>query len=390
VGTATWTPPAEGAWWIRAESSGASSLRSIWDLPIVVAHSGGPQLFWGDLHWHTNVTDGSRSPREGYHYARHVAGLDFTACLDHDFTRFHGCLDAESWRDQVHLARETHDPPAFVTLVGYEWTWGGGDRSVYFRGDDGVFLPVTSYPTPEALWAALPEGQAITVPHHPVGGRLAPPVDWDHHDARFQKSVEIYSMHGDAEKEETPLGAKPREGRDQRLVERKGNVQRALARGIDFGFIASSDHHLAAPGSPVRVGNLAIPAGPGLCGAWLPENSREAVFDAIADGRTYGTTGPRIRIELTPAWDESGRLQAVDGFVVGSAELEEVAWVGVHDTETGKMPELGKVATSGRVARFHWTPPAESSDLRSVYLRVVQKDQNRGWASPIWMKLPVD
>jgi hypothetical protein len=214
-------------------------------------------------------------------------------------------------------------------------------------------------------------------------------VDWDHHDARFQKAVEIYSMHGDAEKEETPLGAKPRnEGQDRKLVERLGNVQRAMARGIDFGFIASSDHHLAAPGSPVRIGNLSIPAGPGLCGAWLSANSREEVFDAIAQGRTYGTTGPRIRIELKPKWDEGGRLEAVDGLVVGSAELDEVAWVGVQSSESAKMPELGTVRTGGRVARFHWTPPVGEQHLRSAYLRVVQNDHNRCWASPIWMKLP--
>ncbi len=387
VASAAWEPPRDGVWWIRAEVSAGTSnaLRSTWDLPIVVrATKDTPLLYWGDLHWHSNVTDGSRSPREGYHYARHLAGLDFTALLDHDFTGLQGCLDDASWEENVQLANEVHSPPEFVTLLGYEWTWGGGDRSVYFRGDRGTFFPVTSYETPEELWAALAEGDVVTVPHHPVGGNVAPPVDWDHHDPRFQKSVEIYSMHGDAEKEETPLGAKPRAGEENRkLVERQGNVQRAMARGIDFGFIASTDHHLAAPGSPVRVGNRTIPAGPGLCGVWLDELSRESVFDAVSSGGTYGTTGPRIRIELTPEWDGGGRLQGVECFVVGASELETVAWVGVRSTDTGRLPELGAVESKGRVARFRWTPPASEPDLRSVYLRVVQKDQNRGWASPI-------
>jgi hypothetical protein len=352
---------------------------------LVQAPSSSPRLLWGDLHWHSNVTDGSRSPREGYHYARHVAGLDFTARLDHDFTGYFGCLDEGSWQESVQLANELHDPPSFLSLVAYEWTHGGGDRSVYYRGASGPFLPVTEHSSPEALWAALAGHDAVTVPHHPAGGRIAPPVNWDHHDPRFQRSVEIYSMHGDAEKEETPLAAPGRPPLATPRVAHSGNVQRAMALGIDFGFIASSDHHLAAPGSPIRVGNRTIPAGPGLCGAWMSDRSREEVFDAVAEGRTLGTTGPRIRIELRQERDAAGRLTRVEGLVVGAADLEAITWVGVRESDTGKLPDLESIAVQGRVARFDWKPPAEAEALRSVYLRVVQKDGNRAWASPIML-----
>jgi hypothetical protein len=164
-----------------------------------------------------------------------------------------------------------------------------------------------------------------------------------------------------------------------------GNVQRAMALGIDFGFIASTDHHLAAPGSPIRVGNRSIPAGPGLCGAWLAENSREEVFDAVAEGRTIGTTGPRIRIELRQERDAAGRLNAIEGLVVGAADFEEIVWVGVRESDSGKLPDLESIEASGRTARFRWLPPADDETLRSVYLRVVQKDGNRAWASPIML-----
>jgi hypothetical protein len=81
--------------------------------------------------------------------------------------------------------------------------------------------------------------------------------------------------------------------------------------------------------------------------------------------------------------DAAGRLTEVEGLVVGAAELDEVDWVGVRNSKERKLPELGSIAANGRVARFGWIPPDAIDDVRSVYLRVVLKDQNRGWASPI-------
>ena len=42
------------------------------------------RIFWGDLHGHSNLSDGTGTPEDYYRYARDVAALDVVALTDHD------------------------------------------------------------------------------------------------------------------------------------------------------------------------------------------------------------------------------------------------------------------------------------------------------------------
>lgn len=75
------------------------------------------------------------------------------------------------------------------------------------------------------------------------------------------------------------------------------------ANPFEFGFIGSTDAHDGTMGNvaesgPVARGELAgvrVNTNPGgLAGVWAEENSRDAIFDAIARRETFATSGPRI------------------------------------------------------------------------------------------------
>lgn len=49
--------------------------------------------------------------------------------------------------------------------------------------------------------------------------------------------------------------------------------------------------------------DVARPFNPGgLAGAWAPENTREAIWQAVRRGETWGTSGPRLRMRMVASW----------------------------------------------------------------------------------------
>ena len=83
--------------------------------PMVV--SAGPRILWGDLHGHSNFSDGTGTPEDYFRYARDVAGLDVAALTDHDHwgTPF---LDQhpEMWAEIQRQVQHFNEPGSFRDL----------------------------------------------------------------------------------------------------------------------------------------------------------------------------------------------------------------------------------------------------------------------------------
>jgi hypothetical protein len=54
---------------------------------------------------------------------------------------------------------------------------------------------------------------------------------------------------------------------------------------------------------------------PGATGVWAPENTREAIFDAIKSKETFGTSGPLIRVRFFGGWGYDAGLVEDKDFV---------------------------------------------------------------------------
>jgi hypothetical protein len=62
-----------------------------------------------------------------------------------------------------------------------------------------------------------------------------------------------------------------------------------LARGLRFGFVASTDDHLGYPGA----------YGEGIVGIWAEKLTPASLFEAIWNRRTYASTGERTLLDVT-------------------------------------------------------------------------------------------
>ena len=132
---------------------------------------------------------------------------------------------------------------------------------------------------------------------------------------------------------------------------------------LQIGVIAATDNHNANPGAVEEwdhrgsVGTISSPAvrrlsgsgrgdkpyqtllkfntSGGLAAVWAPENTREAIFDALARRETYATSGPRIGLRFYAGWD-------VDETMIDAAGL-------VQHLEASAVP-MGSVLATGQQA----------------------------------------
>ncbi len=373
----------------------------------------GPRLFWGDIHVHTALCDGSLDPVRFYPEARDSLGLDFAAITPHDtMDLFEPSGREEEWALVRDLQARFNEPGRFVTMLGYEWSDHlQGHRGVFYAPDE-PHPQLYSFVDRESdsvrkLEEQLRGHEALLIPHHTAWRRIFLPLlnwlkflrmkvpasyTWSGAENGQQRLVEIYSMHGSSERRRGPFpithgdppGWFPRFLRYDGSRGGRGNyVSEALASGLRLGLIAGSDRHDYAVDErwhPVDI----YPGG--LTAVIADELTPQSLWRSLWNRRVYGTTGARIIVELY-----------ADGLPMGS----EYACPGpprLHGGVIGTAPlrraELLRHDRRGYSVAWSAEGPAEASfdfrdhDLRGegfYYLRTEQVDGHCAWSSPIWI-----
>lgn len=78
---------------------------------------GGYTVYYGDLHNHSNVSDGTGSPATAYNYAKNTAKLDFFSLADHS-----GSITSTEWADIKNQANAYNQDGVFTAFYGFEWS----------------------------------------------------------------------------------------------------------------------------------------------------------------------------------------------------------------------------------------------------------------------------
>ena len=376
-------------------------LRAVSNPAPSLSDAGG-NIYFGEIHCHTGLSDGARSVDDLYTFARDMACLDFAAVSDHDSHLYGFGMFPGDWDIVREAAGRFYDPGRFVTLVGYEWTpveptRATGHHNVYFRGPSGPLFSSSESrsDTVAGLLEALRDwGEpALVIPHHPVACKNAAgrpeatlTVAWDAHDPTLVRLVEIYSKWGCSE-------VVPPEYRPLKFSAPGHSVQDGLNRGFRLGFTGGSDSHVAMPGGwfdEGTRGNLRYEQS-GLVAVYAAELTREAIFDALYERRCYATTGARIlldfRLDGQPmgqeiALSDAGAPRRIACRAVGAAAIERVEII--RNGEVWRTV----IGDGSPACTFGLEDPQPLRESAYYYARVIQRDDERAWSSPIWVDPP--
>ena len=348
-------------------------------------------IFWGEIHGHSELSDGNGTPDEHYTYARDVAMLDFAGLCDHDTTLED---NPERWEKAAAKARQYSLAGKFIAMLGYEGRVADDQKTEYF-GDINVYYLRDKEDMLEPLTRPVSPGIAkgkdvLLVPHTPLyGGDTQMGTHWKYVKSlppQVMPLVEIFSTHGNSEYYNCPRHV---------LWQMKGHsVLDALKQGFRLGFIGSSDYHEILTGSLLRIqdtprtiNNAHMQARCGLAAVRAEKLTREGIFRAMQDRRTYATSGIRAYVDFSINGHQMGTE-----FTVNSAVAPRRMKIAVAAPEIISKLEIvrnGEVIAD--LANGKWFVQATFTDKRRIpqhtfyYLRATTERTEFAWSSPIWI-----
>jgi len=306
------------------------------------------QLFWGDIHNHNAVGYAKGSLARSIDIAQeHLDFFAFTGHASwHDVPIMPGDrhkkwlngfdVHTKHWPTTRQLIKDATSD-TFVAFLGYEWHSSAfGDYHLIFPEDQpDLYLPDH---VDKLLDFAQAKG-ALAIPHH-VGYKLLwRGANWEYFRSDVTPVVEIFSEHGNcvSDRSPYPMIRHSNGGRHTR-----NTIHDQLARGLRFGFVASTDDHLGYPGA----------YGEGIVGVWAAQLTPAAIFEALRTRRTYASTGERTALEFT-----------LNGQPMGT-ELPATSHRALAITVVGQDSiDMIEVIRNGRVIQRHFPEDAITEPL---------------------------
>ncbi|MFC0505162.1 CehA/McbA family metallohydrolase [Micromonospora costi] len=326
----------------------------------------GTMLVHADMHNHTVMSDGDGSADAAFASMRE-AGLDVAALTDHATLFAIDGLSSSEWRTTADLANAANEPGQFTAIRGFEWSHPlQGHINVWNTSDFADLLRASSPGNLYDWLTGRPGGLASF--NHP--GRET---------GRFSN----FSFHAAARNQ--LVGLEMFNRTDDYLFEGWSSgmtspLVACLNAGWRPGLTGVTDEHGTTWG---------FHEGKGRSGLWVTENTRAAVFEAMAARRSFATRVSGLRVDATANGVRMGGvLNVTSADVRFLLDLDRSpAWDGkplriqVLRPGTSAPTVVDVIDTvNGRVTDF--TVPLNAADGTWVVLRVSDPSQPNGSPGP--------
>ena len=335
-------------------------------------------LYFGQLHSHTNLSDGQGTIDEAYTYAKNQAKVDFLAVTDHS-NSFDNDTQASiadgsmstKWNTGLAAADKYNEDGVFTALYAYEMTWSAGTgkyghmntfNTPGFETRTNAAMDLKSYYN-----ALKTQEQSVSQFNHP-GTTFGDFVDFGFYDEQVDELITLIEVgNGDG-----PI-------RGSGHFPSYEYYTRALDKGWHVAPTNNQDNHKGLWGN-ANTARTVIEA---------EELTRESLYEAIRERRVYSTEDENLEI----SYELNG---ATMGSIL-SEQSEANVVVTVLDPDAGDtIDKIQLITDGGRVAhevtnvnatekewKLTFTPDASST---YYYVKVVQGDKDIAVTAPVWIR----
>lgn len=398
VGTVSYTPAeamADGKVNVAVtvtRADGVSATKT-WSFTVGVSEY---QLYFGQLHSHTQYSDGAGSLDSALEYIQNLpdsANVQFVAFTDHS-NYFDSTSDAnpegalydmslasessqELWKEYKDKVAEFNASQSkIVAIGGFEMTWSGGPGHINTFNTEGIVSRnnstlnnKTSDAGMKAYYALLSQSEgadSISQFNHP-GTTFGNFTDFSYWDAVIDSRIYLVEV-GNGEGQIGAGGYYP--SYEQYIL--------ALDKGWHVAPTNNQDNHKGKWGNANDARDVIL----------TDDFSEAGIYQAIRDLRVYSTEDKNLEVNYT-----------VNDLPLGSqiTEIPEKLSinVSVYDPDnTDSISKVEVVVNSGKVAHT-WSDPAElasgnfSVELDPEYsyyfIRVTQADGDLAVTAPVWV-----
>ena len=342
----------------------------------------GYSLYFGQLHSHTNISDGAGSVEEAFEHASQVENLDFLAVTDHS-----NSFDNES-DDRVDLGTDLtgvssewaqgHEAAAavtdgdFVGLYGFEMTWSDGFGHINtfntpgfesrsnseFGNKSGSTQGYQNY------YDKLVEVESSLSQFNHPGTTFGDFQDFAFYDPQVDQRITLIEV-GNGEGAIGSSGYFPS----------YEYYTRALDKGWHVAPTNNQDNHKGNWGDSNTARSVVLASG-------LTE---EGIYDAIRNYRVYATEDNDLSILYALNGNAMGSiLSKQENGVTLTAQITDptdTADMKVEVIVNGGLVIGTQTVTGGSgTVIFHF----DSNEYSYYYLRITQADQNIAVTAPVW------
>ncbi len=346
-------------------------------------------LYFGQLHAHTNLSDGTGTVEQAFEHAADVPNLDFLALTDHSNsfegqsglpsagTTHLGDENAEevnaSWAEGREGARAiTAQEGDFVGIYGFEMTWSGGapghintfnsegfenrNAAPYKKGDN--------YEVLEAYYDTLNANpETISQFNHP-GDTFGDFMDFALYDPVTDNQITLIEV-GNGEGAIGSSGYFPS----------YSYYTRALDKGWHVAPTNNQDNHKGNWGDSNTARSVVLSDG----------LSEEAIYDAMKNYRVYATEDNDLSILYSLNGNAMGSILDEQEKIHITAEISD-------PTDTAGETKVEVIVNGGQtLAEKTFTGGSATVEFDNLstgygyyYLRVTQADKNIAVTAPVW------